>query len=320
MSETPLFAAGTYRWHEHWAVIPDTPQGKANGRTHGVCVRNDGALVVFCQTVNGLLTFDPGGKLISAVGGERWLGAHGLTKITEGGTEYLWLVDQDSAEVAKVTLDGQTVQSLPRPEHALYHGKNATKYVPTWAAQHPATGEIWVADGYGASLLHRFNAQGQQMQSYDGTEGAGRFACPHSINFRTTAAGNVELFITDRGNQRTLVYDDNAKLLRQTEVTHSPCCFDFLHDWVLVPELSTGAKVLDVNSLELLGEIGVADWAGQAPGYAHAHPEGWPNLAGTPHIQAGQFNSPHGGCFAPNGDIYIVEWIVGGRITKLGRP
>ncbi len=40
-------------------------------------------------------------------------------------------------------------------------------------------------------------------------------------------------------------------------------------------------------------------------------------LAGTNHIRPGIFNSPHGACFAPNGDIYTVEWIIGGRITKL---
>ncbi|HAI14691.1 MAG TPA: hypothetical protein DCM28_23500 [Phycisphaerales bacterium] len=319
MSDTPAFVADSYHWHEHWATLPDTPQGKANGRTHGVCVRGDGAVVVFAQTVDGLLTYDPDGKLISAVGGDRWLGAHGLTKILENGTEYLWLCDQESAEVAKVTMDGQTVQKLPKPEHALYHGDDAKRYVPTWAAQHPVTGEIWVADGYGASLIHRFDSMGQQMQSYDGAEGAGRFACPHGINFRIADQGKVELFITDRGNKRIVIYDDNANLLRQSSITHSPCCFDFLHNWVLVPELSTGAKVLDVNSLELLGEIGVAQWAGIAPEYNHKTPEGWPNLAGTQHVHAGAFNSPHGGCFAPNGDIYIVEWIVGGRITKLQR-
>lgn len=46
-------------------------------------------------------------------------------------------------------------------------------------------------------------------------------------------------------------------------------------------------------------------------------PEGWPNLAGTDDVCPGTFNSPHGACFALNGDIYVVEWIIGGRITKL---
>jgi hypothetical protein len=34
-------------------------------------------------------------------------------------------------------------------------------------------------------------------------------------------------------------------------------------------------------------------------------------------IGRGDFNSPHAACFAPNGDIYVVEWVLGGRITRL---
>lgn len=150
-------------------------------------------------------------------------------------------------------MNGKTVQVITQPDHALYHGQDAMPYIPTWTAQHPVTGEIWLADGYGASLLHRFSAKGELMQSYDGSEGAGRFACPHGINFRTTPAGHVELFITDRGNKRTVVYDDNGNLLRQTNLTHSSCCFDFLRNCVLIPELLTGAKVLNADSLAFTG-------------------------------------------------------------------
>ena len=75
-------------WIENWATIPETPSGKKNGRTHGVCVCDDGTVKVFHQAENGLLTYDPEGKLISAVGGDRWMGAHGLTRIVEDGVEY----------------------------------------------------------------------------------------------------------------------------------------------------------------------------------------------------------------------------------------
>ena len=301
----------TYTWIDHWARIPQTPSGIENGRTHGVCVTRAGHVVVFHQAQNGLLTFAPDGSLVSAVGGDRWLGAHGLTKVIDGGTEYLWLVDQNSTEVAKVTLAGETVQTLAKPPHPTYaQGGN---YVPTWAAQNPATREIWLADGYGSSLVHRFTAKGDYVASLDGTEGAGRFACPHGINFTQGAAG-PELWISDRGNKRVVIYDGNGKFQRQTTATHSPCCFDFLGGLALVPELMTGIKVFDSKTLELVTEVGASSVV-----KADQQPAGWPNLARTPFVKPGEFNSPHGGCFAPNGDIYGVEWIVGGRITKLAR-
>ena len=46
--------------------------------------------------------------------------------------------------------------------------------------------------------------------------------------------------------------------------------------------------------------------------------EGWPNLPQSS-LQVDKFNSPHGICVASNGDIYLVEWISYGRVTKLVR-
>jgi len=50
--------AGIYRWIENWAVIPDTPRGRENGRTHGVAVSTSGSVLVFHQAVPAVLIFD----------------------------------------------------------------------------------------------------------------------------------------------------------------------------------------------------------------------------------------------------------------------
>ena len=304
-------ATPAYTWIDNWARIPNSESGRSNGRTHGVCVTNAGTVIVFHQAHNGLLTFDPRGQLMSAIGGNRWLGAHGLTKVVDGAQEFLWLTDQASKEVAKVTLEGETVQTITRAPHATY--EQGGGYTPTWAAQNPENGDIWVADGYGSSLVHRYTRKGDYVASLDGTEGAGRFACPHGINFQHSDAG-LELWITDRGNKRVVIYDSDGRFQRQTTLTHSPCCFDFLGDLAVIPELLTGVKVFNVNTLDLVTEVGASDVV--QPGKT---PDGWPNLGGTPLVRSGRFNSPHGACFSPNGDIYCVEWIVGGRITRLQR-
>lgn len=310
-----------YTWIENWARIPATDSGRANGRTHGVCATKAGTVIVFHQALNGLLTYDRDGALISASGGDRWVGAHGMTLIEEGGSEYLWLVDQNSCEVAKVTLDGQTVMNVEKPDIALYHGDSARRYVPTWACQNPVNGDIWVGNGYGSHVVHRYDRDGDYLDTLDGSEGAGAFREPHGVNVRLGAAG-PELWVTDRSNHRIQVFDGEGNFLRSSLSCHSPCCFDFLGDRVLVPELFTGAKVLDANTLELIEEVGASEHVGPRPDGAWwppVAPEGWPNLAGTEWVKPGVFNSPHGGCFDADGNIYIVEWIVGGRITKLAR-
>ncbi|MBW7995671.1 MAG: hypothetical protein FVQ81_03670 [Candidatus Glassbacteria bacterium] len=46
--------------------------------------------------------------------------------------------------------------------------------------------------------------------------------------------------------------------------------------------------------------------------------DGWPNLPAEL-IEAGKFNSPHDVAVDAGGNLYIVEWIIGGRITKLAK-
>lgn len=307
------------RWINNWATIPDSPSARENGRTHGVCVRNDGCVVVFHQAENALLTYDPDGNLMSAIGGGRWLGAHGLTRVEEGGQEFLWLVDEKSAEVAKVTLDGEIVQQIEKPDHPIYEEK---KYIPTWAAQNPNNGDIWVANGYGSYLVHRYNRDGDYLATLTGSEEEGAFREPHGLQFHCDSTGKPELFVTDRAKHLIQVFDEEGNYLRASRACHSPSCFDFFGDDIVVPELFTGVKILDRETLELRQEFGASDQVGPNPDggwWPPVSPEGWPNLAGTMHLRPDVFNSPHGACFDADGNVFVVEWIVGGRITKIIR-
>jgi hypothetical protein len=37
------------------------------------------------------------------------------------------------------------------------------------------------------------------------------------------------------------------------------------------------------------------------------------------HFTPGKFVAPHGACFDHNGNIFVVEWVEIGRVTKLRR-
>src|SRR3954463_6398691 len=88
----------TYDWVENWATIPDSPEARVNGRTHGVVVTPDGSVVVFHVGNPAVLIYDREGSLVDAWG-DRFPGAHGLTLVEEGGTEFLWLTDYVTGEV-----------------------------------------------------------------------------------------------------------------------------------------------------------------------------------------------------------------------------
>ncbi|HLL91280.1 MAG TPA: hypothetical protein VK324_18420 [Tepidisphaeraceae bacterium] len=309
-----------YEWNEHWVRVPATQSGRENGRTHAVAVAGNGDVIVFNQAQPGVLRFPPDGRLVNAWG-DRFGGAHGMTLVVDpDGQEYLWLTDERSSEVVKTTTDGRTVLTIQRPDVPAYA---AGRYVPTWVAVNEerfgGNGDVWVADGYGSNFVHRYRKDGGYVGSINGTEGrSGAFACPHAVAF-DYRRGAPQLYVADRANRRVQVYDAEGKYVRafgQDSLTH-PCMFAF--------EPGTGRLFIP----ELFGWLAVVDAEDAFVGYVGANEavkptDGWPRLPGWPNLPAdqirpGHFNSPHGMTVAPNGDLYVVEWIVGGRITKLAK-
>jgi sugar lactone lactonase YvrE len=235
-----------------------------------------------------------------------------MTIVREGEHDYLWLTDQGTAEVVKTTLDGDVVLTLRQPEHPVY--ASGKRFVPTWVAvneeRFDGNGDVWVTDGYGSSYIHRYDRNGAYQQSINGTEGrAGAFACPHGIRF-DHRHGQPELYIADRSNRRIQVYDQAGKYLRHfgQDFLHSPCMFDHDGEHLLVPELFGRLAVLDRDD-KLVGYLGSNDGIEKA--------QGWPDQ--RQHVQPGKFNSPHAMTADAQGNLYVVEWITGGRITKLAK-
>ncbi len=299
----------SYEWIEHWAAIPDTPSGRANGRTHGVAVAADGSVLVFHQADPAVLRFDPDGRLMAAWG-DRFPGAHGMTLARCDGDEHLWLTDEHTGEVVRTTLDGRTVQTLDRPDLPAYRDG---RYSPTWVAVagEGFGGDVWVADGYGMNYVHRYDRDGRYLGSLDGTEGeAGAFDCPHGL-WIDARRGTPELCIADRGNRRIQVYDLDGRFVRAwgDDVFRLPCGGAVQGDVLYVPELCARLAVLDAED-RLVCYLGRNEAACDVPGWPDHAPE---------RILPGRFNSPHAMAVAPDGSLFVVEWIVGGRITKLAR-
>jgi sugar lactone lactonase YvrE len=301
----------TYEWIENWARIPATDSGRENGRTHGLAAAANGDVLVFNQAQPGVLRFSPDGVLKNAWG-DRFAGAHGMTLVHEGDQQLLWLTDQSSGEVVKTTLDGKTLLNLQKPSIPVYQSKH---YVPTWAAVNEerfgGNGDVWVTDGYGSNFVHRYNKSGAYISSINGTEGsAGGFSCPHGIMFIPKRDG-AELYIADRSNKRVQVYDGEGKFKRSfgSDFLDSPDGFVHRNGIVYIPELFARLTIIDEND-RMITQIGKNPEAVKTPG--------WPNLPANL-IRPGFFNSPHGMAVDNDGNLYVGEWIIGGRLTKLAR-
>jgi hypothetical protein len=296
-------------WIEGWARVPESALGEGSpGHTCGIayCRRLD-EVIVLARSNPAVHRFDKHGHLVTSWGHKDLLDGHGLTLVeTEEEEPRIWLTDRGSGLVGQFSLDGELLMTLPKPPT---HPEDRP-YKPTWVAVGPNTGDLWLADGYGAKLLHRFDASGEFMETRDGTEdgGLGKFACPHGIAFRVLA-GRTELYLTDRGAGRIRVYDEQGQFLRALEgVTSSPCSFAFLGDWMAVPELKTGVKFFCRD--EFTEEIGPNAWA-QAGYPEDSKPE-------DPEERVPwKFLCPHDACFGPDGALYVAELNDTGRIIKL---
>lgn len=308
--------APEFLWETGWGKLPPGREFPPNGRTHGIACTRDGRIVVFRAGSPSVIILDPDGEVLSAWGDHA--GAHGLSVVTEpSGDETLLLTDEVSGVVEKREIAGRFIFRLERPRHPLYE---TTPFKPTWADQNPATGEVWVADGYGANLVHIHDAEGRLLETLDGTEGPGRFDQPHGLAFRKSNSP-PELYLTDRANHRVIVYDASGALLRIHDHLPFPCAFDFHDDLVLIPDLFCGIRLAKAESLDTVAEYGAHPWIGMSRDdsgwWQRRMPDRWPNLAGTQFDQPGSFLSAHDACFGPDGNLFVAEWVLGGRISRL---
>ncbi|MEO6803777.1 MAG: hypothetical protein ABI197_11120 [Granulicella sp.] len=272
----------------------------------------DGNIAVLAQASPALHIFDPSGKLVHAWG-EGLGGAHGLTLVEEDGIEYLWITDQISGEVSRRDLKGKVHQRIAPPP--------ATDgiYAPTCVAISPLEHDVLVADGYGSNTIRRYSKNGDLIGTLTGEEGPGTFARPHGIAFHP----NGTLWITDRRNKRILVYSSDGKyLFHRDDIAHSPCAFAFHQGRIYVPELFGSLKVLD-DALNVSACYGTNYEVHPEEGWPAQQGWGWPELNGwpddlTPSItSSNKFVAPHAVAVAPDGTIYVVEWVRGGRIVRL---
>ena len=322
-----------YEWIEGWARIPKDASIEAAWPHHGIGTLPSGEIVTTHPSKPGFLILETDGSLHRSADTE--IGdAHGITVVREGDAAYLWIADASMKQVresnyeppasskgsvvAKVALSGRVITRLPKPELTVY---GQGEYRPTCVAVNETrtggNGDIWVADGYGESYVHRFDASGRYVRSLSGEEGAGRFKGPHAV-FIDRRRGEPELYVADRNNGRIQVYDLEGRFKRVVGA-------DFLSrpTWFAVD----GERLLVLEFRP--PRLTVLDAADQLIGYLAENPEapareGWPNQVsaqGAPErataIEAGKLNSPHALTLDREGNIYITEWLIGGRIIKL---
>jgi hypothetical protein len=296
----------TYECIHDWGEVPASIK---YGNTHGVCQDKEGRIYIKHTVGAGsvkddaIVVFDEKGKFIRSWGAEYKGGAHGLHINREGNEEFLYLADPSRHLVAKTTLEGKEIFRLGLPEESgLY--ENEGEYHPTNVATAP-NGDFYVSDGYGKSWIHQYTSDAKYIRSFGGPgKERGQTLCSHGLIVDARGAAPT-LIVADRSNRRLQIFSLEGKHLAFVkDEMRAPCHFHQRGKELLVPDLESRVTLLDANN-KLIVHLGDG---GHYNGIRDKAREAF-----TP----GKFVAPHSAYYDHDGNIFVVEWVEVGRVTKL---
>ena len=323
----PIVGSGDYQYEviHHWAKLPDPFTWQT---THNDAVDRDGFLYVIhegqakLQDHPSIFVFDPHGRYVRSFGNQFQGGGHGLEVREENGEQFLYVsAYQHLKRFAKLTLTGETVWEKRAPLlSAFYEEEEVTnpqqiwgrdRFMPTNFAFHP-DGGFYVADGYGAWTVHRYNQAGDCVFSFGKPgKGDGEFQLPHGIWLDDRDPNFQKVVVADRVNARLQWFTLGGRHLATVGGMILPANIDTHGQLMLVPDLSARITLLD-------GKNQVVAHLGEDPDWREQVLKDQRKLRSTPSDWvAGKFIHPHDACFDHNGDIFVAEWVATGRITKL---
>ena len=116
------------------------------------------------------------------------------------------------------------------------------------------------------------------------------------------------LLVADRGNHRIVRYTLDDKPIDIIGGTRSPCHFHEHKRVVVVPDLQSRVTLFDKDN-KVIVHLGEGHYEG---GIGKIR-----NTEDRSKFQPGKFVAPHGAIFDHAGNIFVVEWVEIGRVTKL---
>lgn len=314
-----------YRVKHHWPQLPDKYTWQT---THNVAVDSANNLYVIhegreeLQDHPSIFVFDAEGKFVRAFGEQFQGGGHGLEVRKEGNEEFLYVTAyQQVKSFAKLKLDGETVwQSYAPMESMVYAEGEATNPKRVWGRDRfmPTNfaflddGGFFVADGYGAYVIHRFDANGKWVSKFGGEgDGNGTFNTPHGLWIDNRNPHLPIIVVTDRAHNTLQRFNLEGEYIDTLSGFGLPANIDIKGDLMLVPELVARVSILgkDNKTLVTLGDD-VERLNADTAKDIRKDPSKWID---------GKFVHPHDACFDHANNIYVAEWVNTGRVTKLER-
>lgn len=291
-----------YRVHSDWG-IPDEPSRYPVKDCHEMVVDSLGRIVLLTNhQKNNILIYNADGQIVDS-----WtLGfrsAHGLSLIHEQGRDVLFICDYRSQSVVKTDMNGNILMRLPTAgELGIY--EEPYKYLPTGTAI-ASNGDIYVADGYGASFVIQFDRHGDYIRHF-----GGRGKKPEHINQAHGIAidgrsGVETVLVSSRENTCFKRYSLTGEYLSSIELHGAYVCRPVVHEENIYAGVCWSGKLFRPNS----GFVTILDKSDRVVS----------NLGGSePFYENGKLKSirQHGSlfkhchdvCLDAAGNIYVCQW------------
>jgi DNA-binding beta-propeller fold protein YncE len=173
----------------------------------GVGVDSRGHVYLFNRGQRPVVVLNRKGEFLRAWGDKKMFpNAHA---VTIGPDDSVWLTDTLDHTVRKCTPEGNVLLTLGTSGKPAKSMSGLPFCRCTHVALHPATGELFVSDGYGNASVHKYTPEGRLLYSWgDPGNRPGQFNLPHNI--ATDRDGYV--YVADRENSRVQIFSANGKL------------------------------------------------------------------------------------------------------------
>ena len=265
-----------------WGLRPDGQS--AIGPTHGSVVI-DKAGNIYTSADQGVYVFSPEGKVIHSYVGGDYTRLHDMEIRAEGDKEFIYGARNANAEGIKFNATAITVA---------------------------ANGDIYLSNGYASNHVFRYDKNGKYL-SHFGTQGNGlkEFNTAHGMTLDTRYEP-ARLLICDRNHQpkgRLVHYSLEGEFIDEVVTgLGMPTSVAIQGDFVSVPDLNGRVVILD-KSNTIVAVLGHNPDPAKGGNYSIPQDQ-WVE---------GAFSGTHGSYWDKDGNLYVQDWNVSGRIMKLVR-
>ena len=169
-------------------------------------------------------------------------------------------------------------------------------------------GDLYVTDGYASDYVHRFDKTGKYLKSFGGKQPPYSFKTLHKLAI-DTRFDPPRLIGCDRANGRVVHMSLDGEFLGDVaKDLLLPAAVAIHGDLAVIGEIKGRITMLDKEG-KIVAQFGANDHADEV-GTNKTEPDKW---------RPGVVTAPHGVAFDANGDVFVSEYNIYGRVHRFNR-